>query len=194
MRLQWPCCEELGRLEKQSGDKFRINHDKMINGKKILKRHYLGSLVDALEKLHTVSKIRPDIISLDLYKEIFAHLEKTKKSKDDRLDVLLKGIFELSEILGKGWSSEYHDLIKNTNCPRCKEPIEISFTRIGKDPFRSKGRYNIDDVRIKRGSKHKSRFTSLESRYISVRKGNNPNANKNKKFSHTNTTKLKRKP
>lgn len=164
----------------------------MFQGEKHRRRCYFGSLKKAQERLADVSEIMPELITKEIHKEISYQLERTKKIDDERYDNLVSEILELSARLRSGWSRERHKLVREDKCPHCKKPIAIRFLRIGKDPHRSHGRYNIRDLWIEKGKTVRTRrFTSLESRYISIKKGKmNQNA---ANFSHTKTLKLQRK-
>jgi hypothetical protein len=161
LKFYCPRCGEIGRIEKQSENIFRINHDKMIKGKKYPKRCYLGNLDDARTKIHAVSKIRPDIINKDVDKKIDQQLEKNENI-DEKYKILIYEILKISVMLGRGWSHETHHLVKQDDCPHCKKSIAVRFVRAGKDPNSSKGNYNIEKLWIEKG---KRTYTSRLSGY-----------------------------
>jgi len=157
LRVKCFKCEKIGRLEIQSHSYYRINHDETKNGKKIRVRCYLGNLDSALKKIERVSKIRNDLIDSNLTAQLFSQL-KENENKSETL--LIHSVLNLNHLLGDGWYDEKHDLVKQDNCPHCKQKIAVSFRRIGKNPHYSYGKYNVENFRIEQGQKgHTSRFS-----------------------------------
>ena len=155
-RVKCPKCEKEGRFEKASKQTFRINHDFTKNGKKTLDRCYLGSPYSIIKKLQTVEKIRPDLANRDLVEKVLEELKNNDKNKNN---TVLFEILELNHKLGFGWNYETHDLVKQDNCPHCKQKIAVRYRRIGKNPTVTNGKYNIEKLEIEEGkSGHTSRF------------------------------------
>jgi len=156
-----PKCGEFGRLEVQTGSIYRINHDVMKKGKKSRFRCYFGSLSKSLENLKRISITRDDIIDPGLISELELVIEKNRKEhfekiKNSDYGTLIAKITRLSQILGLGWGSKRHYLVKQDGCPHCHKPIQHRFERIGelKD-----GKYNIDHYSIEKSSPdHTSRM------------------------------------
>jgi len=64
---------------------------------------------------------------------------------------LISELLELSIRLGRGWSNEKHDLIKQAECPHCQMRVSVRFKRAGKDPNRALGKYNIEKLWLEKG-------------------------------------------
>lgn len=153
-RVKCPKCEKKGRFEKVSKKTFRINHDFTKNGEKTLDRCYLGSPYSIIKKLQNMEKIRPDLANSDLVEKVLKELKNSDKN-----NTVLFEILELNHKLGFGWNYETHDLVKQDNCPHCKQKIAVRYRRIGKNPTMTNGKYNIEKFEIEEGkSGHTSRF------------------------------------
>jgi len=177
-RVKCPKCEKEGRLEQVSEGTYRINHDFMKNKEKFQNRCYLGKPYQIIEKIRTVSKIRPDLVDDNLVEQVLKELKNKSTS-----DTLLLEILELNRKLGFGWYNKTHDLLKQDNCPHCKNKIAVRYRRIGRNPNQSGGRYDVTDFNIEKGQKgHTSKFKrhfsdTLKNEFErGVEKGN-PNEN-----------------
>jgi len=156
-------CGKIGRLEIQSKDKFRVNHDKMENGVLYQNRCYLGSLSKHITNLKAVSKNREDLIDPILVEELSNTLNSREQIqeeiKNSSFATLITNMIQLSKKLGTGWSNETHFLVKQASCPHCTKRIAVRFVRIGKNPHYSHGKYNIEHLDIERGiSEYTSHF------------------------------------
>ncbi len=163
-----PKCGEIGRLEPQSKDKFRINHDKMKDGVMYAQRCYLGSLSKSIKNLINTSETRPDILEKLLVEELESYFnvrsDILNEIKDSPYATLIARTIQLSQHLGYGWSKVRHRLVKQDNCPYCKKRISVKFIRIGENPDYNKGKYNIADLKIEKGKKsHTSYFGNKNS-------------------------------
>ncbi len=175
-RVKCPRCEEFGRLEKVSENTYRINHDFMKNGKKTMNRCHLGNILEIINKFRIISKISPYLIDDGLAEQILNELNNKDKTK---LNELLVVIFRLNWKLGFGWKNEKHDLVKQDNCPHCKQKIAVRYRRIGMNPDKTNGKYNVEDINIEQGQadrtlRFKNKFTGrLNSKFeLGVEKGN----------------------
>jgi len=158
-----PTCGEIGVLENQSGDKYRINHDRMKKGVRKSSRCYLGSLTKSLINLKNASDTRPDILESELIKELESKVNPRqnilKEIENAPYATLIARLIQLSTKLKSGWSNERHHLVKQAKCPYCTRRISIRFRRIGKNPDYSEGKYNIENLDIEKGNKaHTSYF------------------------------------
>ena len=148
-------CGEIGTLEIQSKDKFRVNHDKMKNGVLYPKRCYLGSLSKHITNLKAASHIREDLIDPILVEELSNTLNSREKIleeiKNSSFATLIITLIKLSKKLGTGWRNESHFLVKQARCPHCTKRIAVRFVRIGKNPRYGYGEYNIEHLDIERG-------------------------------------------
>ncbi len=178
MKIRVKClnCGKDGRFEKVSGNTYRINHGYMKNGERIRKSCPLGNPYNIIEKLRVVSKVRPDLVDDSLVEQVLRELKNNDKSKSN---TLLLEILELNRKLGFGWHNERHDLVKQDNCPHCKQKIAVRFRRIGANPTKTSGRYDIDKLKIEQGtvgltSRFKKKFTGkLRNQFErGVEKGN----------------------
>ena len=163
-----PKCGELGRLELQSKDKFRVNHDKMKDRVRHTQQCYLGSLSKSIKNLINASKTRPDILEKLFVDELESNLnvrsDILNKIKDSAYATLIARTIQLSQHLGYGWSKVKHRLVKQDNCPYCKKRIAVKFIRIGENPDYHKGKYNIENIDIQKGNKsHTSYFGNKNS-------------------------------
>ena len=152
-KIVCPRCGEYGRLELQSDDKYRVNHDRIEKSK----RCYLGSLEKALRNLSSVSDVRDDLLNPDLLAEIKLAIKKErkehfKKIQDSEYGSLIARIIQLSKNFGR-WKSDRHKLTKQASCPFCKKNIQYEFVRVG--PYRS-AKKNIEDFSIGKGSVYKT--------------------------------------
>jgi len=175
-RVKCPKCEKEGRFEKVLGNTYRINHDITKNGKRISNRCYLGNPYDIIKKLRTISKVRQDLVDDSLIEQVLRELKNNDKSKSN---TLLLEILELNRKLGFGWYNETHDLVKQDNCPHCNRKISVRYRRIGANPNKTKGRYNVDNLKIEPGqagrtSRFKNKITKrLKNQYErGIEKGN----------------------
>jgi len=153
-----PECGEYGRLEIQSSDKYRINHDKVSKGHKKPQRCYLGSLSKSLAKIKAVSEVRDDIIDPALLSELEASIKKERKEHWEEIEnsaygTLIARIIQLSQKLGSGWSSKSHHLVKQDFCPFCNQRIQHRFVRMGE---LKENRYNITQYGIEKGSAYRT--------------------------------------
>lgn len=148
-----PNCGEYGRLEIQSKDKYRVNHDSTEKSK----RCYLGSLERALKNLSSVSDVRDDLLNPDLLAEIKLAIQKERKEHFKRIHeseygTLIARIIQLSKNFGT-WKSDRHKLTKQDSCPHCSKRIQYEFVRVG--PYRSPKK-NIEEFSIEKGSVYKT--------------------------------------
>jgi len=180
-RVKCPICEKEGRFEKASGKTYRINHDLTKNGKKTLNRCYLGNPFNIIKKLRRISKVRHDLVDDGLVKQVLRELKNNDKSKSN---TLLLEILELNRKLGFGWHNETHDLVKQDYCPHCKNKIAVRYRRIGANPTKTSGRYDVDKFTIEKGqaghtSRFKNKFTKkLKNQFErGVEKGNTEEKN-----------------
>lgn len=156
-----PYCVHFGRLEIQRGDIYRVNHDRMEKGKKIVRRCYLGSLTKAIRNIISVSRVRGDIVDPTLLSEIESAMGKKRKEHDQKIHdsdygTLIAEIIHLSRNFGI-WKSKTHHLTKQGNCPHCHERIQYRFVRIG--PYRS-AKKNITSFDIEKGVEEKTSWMS----------------------------------
>jgi len=95
-----PKCGEIGRLELQSEDKFRINHDYMKNGVRENNRCYLGSLSKSLINLVNASETRPDFLEPILIDELKSKINPRQnilnEIKDSAYATLIARLIDLS--------------------------------------------------------------------------------------------------
>lgn len=158
-RVKCPICDKDGRFEKASSNSYRINHDFMKNGKRTTNRCYLGNPFDIIEKLRSISKIRHDLVDSELADDVLTELKNNKNSNR-----LLFEILELNRKLGFGWKYEVHDLVKQDNCPHCNKKIAVRYRRLGINPQKSNGKYDVENIKIEQGqsdrtSRFKNNFT-----------------------------------
>ncbi len=156
LRLKCYKCGNEGRLENQSGDKFRINHDSMEYGIVWKRRCYLGSIDKAIRYIRAASKIYSNIVDEDEFQKIITQYKKVEKKHDKKYEEIVSLLLEISSKLGPGLSYETHELLKQAKCPHCKGGIGVRYTRVGKDPNRSFGKYNVKGFFIEKGNSRKT--------------------------------------
>jgi len=151
-----PECGEIGRLEIQSGDKYRVNHDKMKQGIRISNRCYLGSISKHIKNLESASRTREDLLDPILIEELNAELNDRNKIHEEIQNspyaTLIARIIHLSKKFSFGWSSEKHYLVKQATCPYCTQRIAVRFIRIGKNPDYTDGKYNVEKLDLEKGN------------------------------------------
>jgi len=156
-KITCPNCKEFGKLELQNGDKYRVNHDHMVNGQRVRDRCYLGSLGKAISNLESVSDVRDDILDPVLLSEIKSAIKEEKaehneKIKESEYGTLISSIIKLSNDFGL-WKSDRHKLTKQDTCPHCSKNIQYEFVRVG--PYQSPKK-NIESFSIEKGSVYKT--------------------------------------
>lgn len=120
------------------------------------RRCYLGSIEKAFRYIRAASKIYNYVIDEDEFHEIISQYKKVEKKRDEKYEKIVSLLLEISAKLGPGLSYETHELVKQAKCPHCTQKIGVRFKRVGKDPKRSNGKYDIDEFFIEEGNSRKS--------------------------------------